>query len=56
MRAAGSGAWAGCSTPTSGSTRRRGVTGSIFSQTLPFIEPRVLQIYVDFEQALYASL
>ena len=32
------------------------MTGSIFSQTLPFIEGPVLQIYADFEQALYASL
>jgi len=33
-----------------------GVTGSIFSQTLPFADPPALQLYAAFEQALYASL
>ena len=45
-----------CSTPTSGSTAKTGVTGAIYTQTLPFVEPRVFQVYVDFEKALYASL
>jgi len=56
MRAAGSGAWAGLFNTHFWVDPKSRVTGSIFSQTLPFIEPPVLQIYVDFEQALYASL
>jgi hypothetical protein len=32
------------------------VTGSIFSQTLPFGEAPAFQLYLDFEQALYATL
>jgi methyl acetate hydrolase len=56
MRAAGSGAWAGLFNTHFWVDPTTRVTGSIFSQTLPFIEPPVLQMYVDFEQALYASL
>jgi CubicO group peptidase (beta-lactamase class C family) len=56
MRAAGSGAWAGLFNTHFWVDRATGITGSIFSQTLPFIEPPVLQMYVDFERALYASL
>ena len=32
------------------------MTGAIYTQTLPFVEPRVFQVYVDFERALYASI
>src|SRR3954454_20962969 len=56
MRAAGSGAWAGLFNTHFWVDRTTGVTGSIFSQTLPFVEPPVFQMYADFEQALYASL
>jgi methyl acetate hydrolase len=56
MRAAGSGAWAGLFNTHFWVDPTTRVTGSIFSQTLPFIEPPVLQMYVDFEQALYGSL
>ena len=56
MRAAGSGAWAGLFNTHFWVDPTTRVTGSIFSQTLPFIELPVLQMYVDFEQALYASL
>jgi methyl acetate hydrolase len=56
MRAAWSGAWAGLFNTHFWVDRTTGVTGSIFSQTLPFIDPPVLQMYVDYEQALYASL
>ena len=55
MRAAGSGAWAGLFNTHFWVDRTTGVAGSIFSQTLPFIEPPVLQMYVDYERALYAS-
>jgi hypothetical protein len=33
-----------------------GVTGAIYSQTLPFADPAAFQLYADFEQALYASI
>ena len=44
------------STPTSGWTATAGVSGAIYTQTLPFVEPAVFQVYIDFEKALYASL
>ena len=55
MRAAGSGAWAGIFNTHFWVDRASGVTGAIYSQTLPFVEPAVYQMYVDFERALYAS-
>jgi len=56
MRAAGSGAWAGIFNTHYWVDRATGVTGAIYAQTLPFVEPRVFQVCIDFEQALYASL
>ena len=56
MRAAGSGAWAGLFNTHFWVDPTSRVTGSIFSQVLPFVDPPVLQMYVDFEAALYASL
>jgi CubicO group peptidase (beta-lactamase class C family) len=56
MRAAGSGSWAGIFNTHFWVDRKTGVTGAIYSQTLPFVEPSVFQVYIDFEQALYASL
>jgi methyl acetate hydrolase len=56
MRAAGSGAWAGLFNTHFWVDPTTGVTGAIYTQSLPFVEPRVFQVYVDFEQALYASL
>src|SRR3954471_24222195 len=55
-RRAGSGAWAGLFNTHFWVDRKTGVTGAIYSQTLPFVEPPVFQVYADFEQALYASL
>ena len=55
MRAAGSGAWAGIFNTHFWVDRASGVTGAIYAQTLPFVEPAVFQVYVDFERALYAS-
>lgn len=55
-RRAGSGAWAGlCNThfwvdPTTG------ITGSIYTQFLPFVTPASVAVYREFEEALYASL
>ena len=56
MRAAGSGAWAGLFNTHFWVDPASRVTGSIFSQTLPFGEPAAFQLYADFEQALYATL
>jgi CubicO group peptidase (beta-lactamase class C family) len=56
MRRVGSGAWAGLFNTHFWVDRRTGVTGAIYSQTLPFVEPPVFGIYAEFEQALYASL
>jgi methyl acetate hydrolase len=56
MRAAGSGAWAGIFNTHFWVDRASGVTGAIYAQTLPFVEPAVYQVYVDFERALYASI
>jgi methyl acetate hydrolase len=56
MRAPGSGAWAGLFNTHFWVDPASRVTGAIYSQTLPFVEPRVFGVYVDFEQALYAAL
>jgi CubicO group peptidase (beta-lactamase class C family) len=56
MRAVGAGAWAGIFNTYFWVDRTSGITGAIYCQTLPFAEPSVFQVYVDFEQALYASL
>ena len=56
MRAAGSGAWAGIFNTHFWVDPASGVTGAIYAQTLPFVEPAVFQVYIDFEQALYASI
>ena len=56
MRAAGSGAWAGIFNTHFWVDPTSGVTGAIYAQTLPFVEPAVFQVYIDFERALYASI
>jgi methyl acetate hydrolase len=56
MRAVGSGAWAGLFNTHFWVDRETGVTGAIYSQTLPFVDPPVFQVYADFEKTLYASL
>jgi methyl acetate hydrolase len=56
MRTASSGGWAGLFNTHFWVDRKTGVTGAIYSQTLPFVEPPVFQVYADFERALYASL
>jgi methyl acetate hydrolase len=54
-RAAGSGAWAGLFNTFFWVDPTSRITGAIYSQLLPFADPKVLQLYVDFEQALYAQ-
>jgi methyl acetate hydrolase len=56
MRRAGSGAWAGIFNTHFWVDPSTGISGAIYTQTLPFLEPSVFQVYVDFETALYASL
>ena len=56
MRKAGSGAWAGIFNTHFWVDPTSGITGAIYTQTLPFVEPAVFQVYIDFETALYASL
>jgi methyl acetate hydrolase len=56
MRRAGSGAWAGLCNTHFWVDRTTGVTGAIYSQFLPFVPPEALDMYADFERALYASL
>ncbi len=55
-RAAWSGAWAGLCNTHYWVDRSTGITGAIYSQFLPFVTPESMQMYVDFETALYASL
>ena len=56
MRAPFSGAWAGLFNTHFWVDPATGVTGAIYTQSLPFVEPRVFALYPAFESALYASL
>jgi len=56
MRAVGSGAWAGLFNTHFWVDPASGITAAIYSQLLPFADGPALQLYVDYEQALYASL
>ncbi|WP_433291659.1 serine hydrolase domain-containing protein [Pseudonocardia sp. CA-142604] len=56
MRRAGSGAWAGAMNTYYWIDRTAGVTAAIYSQFLPFADPEMLAINVEFEKALYAGL
>lgn len=55
-RRAGSGAWAGLCNTHFWIDRSTGICASIYSNFLPFITPPALQLYGDFERALYAAL
>jgi methyl acetate hydrolase len=55
MRAAGSGGWAGLFNTYFWVDPASGITGAIYSQTLPFVDPPAVQMYADFERALYAA-
>jgi CubicO group peptidase (beta-lactamase class C family) len=54
-RRAWSGAWAGLLNTHFWIDRTTGVAGAIYTQFLPFVTPEALQMYEDFERALYAS-
>lgn len=55
MRAVGSGAWAGVFNTHFWVDPTSRLTGSIFTQTLPFADPAAFQLLIDYELALYAS-
>jgi methyl acetate hydrolase len=55
-RRAGSGAWAGLCNTHFWVDRTAGICASIYSSFLPFVTPPALQLYAEFEQALYASV
>lgn len=55
-RRAGSGAWAGLFNTHFWVDRASGICAGIYSNSLPFISPQALQLYVDYETALYAAL
>lgn len=56
MRRAWSGAWAGLCNTHFWVDRTTGICASSYSNFLPFVTPQALQLYSDFERALYASL
>ena len=56
MRRAWSGAWAGLFNTHFWVDRSSGICASIYSNILPFATPEALQLYVDFERELYATL
>lgn len=54
MRSAGSQAWAGVLNSHYWFDPASDVVGLIMRQTLPFVEPRFINLYETFEQAVYA--
>jgi methyl acetate hydrolase len=56
MRRAGSGAWAGLVNTYYWIDRTGCIAGAIYSQFLPFADPEMLAMYVEFEKAFYAGL
>ena len=55
MRRAYSGAWAGLFNSHFWVDPTAGVCGSIFSNFLPFGPPEAMELYANFEQAVYSS-
>jgi methyl acetate hydrolase len=55
-RRAGTGAWAGLFNTHFWIDRTSGICASIYSNSLPFITPEALGLYLDYETALYAAL
>jgi len=54
-RHAGSGAWAGMFNTYFWIDPSAGITGALYTQFAPFLAPRALRVYDDFERALYAA-
>jgi methyl acetate hydrolase len=55
-RRASTGAWAGLFNTHFWIDRSSGICASIYSNSLPFITPEALGLYLDYETALYAAL
>ena len=55
-RKAGSGAWAGLFNSHFWIDRTTGICASVYTNSLPFAAPAAYTSYVEFEQAVYASL
>jgi methyl acetate hydrolase len=55
MRTAGSGGWAGLFNTYFWVDCSARITGALYTQSVPFVAPDALQVYADFERALYAS-
>jgi methyl acetate hydrolase len=55
-RAAGSGSWAGIFNTHFWVDPRSGVTGALYTQLLPFVEPGAMELAGAFEEALYSAL
>ena len=55
MRSAGSGGWAGMFNTYFWVDPRSGLTAALYTQTRPFVDPRILSIYARFERSLYAA-
>ena len=56
MRSAGSYCWAGVCNTHYWFDPAHDVAGLIMTQTLPFVEPRFVQVYEQFERAVYESI
>jgi methyl acetate hydrolase len=54
-RSAGSLAWAGLANTYYWIDPTKRLCGVILTQVLPFADPTVLQLFADFEQAIYAE-
>ena len=55
-RRAGSGAWMGLFNTYFWVDPAAGLTGAVYTQVLPFLEPDAVRVFEDFEAALYPSL
>jgi methyl acetate hydrolase len=55
MRSAGSQSWAGVLNTHCWFDPKKDVAAVIMTQSLPFVEPRFMRVYGDFEKAVYAG-
>ena len=54
LRSAGSGGWAGMFNTYFWVDPAARITGALYTQSRPFLDPEVLRTYAGFERALYA--
>jgi len=54
-RSAGSQSWAGVLNTHFWFDPKRGIAAVIMTQSLPFVEPRYMQLYADYETAVYSE-